>query len=72
MSLCTNGFSGTLPSNIGLLAHLSFLYIPTNQFEGSLPDAMSQLAALQFMQLSGTGTLNGTIPSWLALLTRLT
>eukprot|EP00727_Mastigamoeba_balamuthi_P008523 m51a1_g4293 putative two component regulator (127) ;mRNA; f:409551-410636 len=47
LNLGTNGFNGTIPSAIGNLTSLSWLYLANNQLSGTLPETISNLASLK-------------------------
>ena len=66
MNLYNNKFSGTLSSEIGLLAnsrHLNTLSFRTNQFSGALPSELG-LLSLEFLTLSDN-KFTSTLPAYL-------
>lgn len=76
ISLTKNNMRGSLPNTIGLASALTFLGLANNQLEGSVPDALAELSELAFLGLGGgpqTGAfgLTGSLPAWIANLTKL-
>ncbi|CAB9522622.1 Leucine Rich Repeat [Seminavis robusta] len=70
LSLRSNDFSGSLPSEIGLL-HVQFLSLSRNRFWGPIPTEIGQLSNAKDLYLYNNQFF-GTIPTTLGLLTRLT
>ena len=72
MNLYNNKFSGTLSSEIGLLAnsrHLNTLSFRTNQFSGAIPSELG-LLALEFLSLSDN-SFTSTLPADLGSLSNV-
>lgn len=80
----SNSFTGTLPTELGLLTQLQALSFSSNAFHGFIPTQLNALTNLQVLSLNGGGTadtsthgttvgmsLTGRVPSF-ANLTRLT
>lgn len=65
-----NLFSGSLPSEVGLLTSLTRLGLNGNVLTGSLPSELGLLTSLFELRL-GRNSLTGTLPSDLGSLTRL-
>lgn len=53
--------SGTLPSELGYLTNLEYLYIRGNQYSGSLPTQIGFLTSLQQLDISGN-LFTGALP----------
>jgi len=71
LDLSWNGLEGSLPSEIGMLTHLEFLYLFDNELNSHLPSEIGLLSSLKHLNLSRTGLL-GSIPSNIGLLEELT
>ena len=65
-----NGLSGTIPSELGLVANLQGLDLAANSLSGTIPSELGLLANLQVLDLAAN-SLSGTIPSELGLLANL-
>ncbi|WKN32901.1 T9SS type A sorting domain-containing protein [Porifericola rhodea] len=70
LSLYNNNLSGSIPSEIGELTSLSFLWMPENQLEGEMPIELAQLTNLGQLNLS-YNKLEGLIPKELEALEHL-
>ena len=70
LALEDNGLTGPLPSSLGNLADLQWLFLEANALTGPIPDEMSRLVNLEWVRLGSSG-LTGSIPEWLGNLTRL-
>ena len=70
LDLSGNGLSGTLPSELGRLTNLEYLYLFTNQLSGSLPSSLGNLTNLKELDLR-YNQLSGSLPSSLGNLTNL-
>jgi Leucine-rich repeat (LRR) protein len=62
--------TGGIPTQMGSLTALQFLYLNNNQLNGTIPTQLRSLTALQFLSLY-SNQLSGTIPSQLGNLTAL-
>jgi hypothetical protein len=64
MDLGTNGISGIIPSDLGLLSNLQYFALDTNQLYGSIPSSIGQWTDLEHLQLELQliGQLTGQIP----------
>lgn len=71
LSLRSNGFSGSFPSDLLKLGNLTWLYIQSNKFEGPLPEDFSLWKNLSVINFSDNG-FNGSIPPSISNLTHLT
>jgi Leucine-rich repeat (LRR) protein len=65
-----NNLVGTIPSSIGSLTFLEYLWLPTNQLTGSIPTQLGSLPNLQYLWLSHN-QLTGSIPTQLGSLSNL-
>lgn len=70
LSLPRNRLAGTLPSDIGLLAHLRYLDLADNRLAGRIPAALGNLRHLVTLDLSDNA-LHGPLPARLRLLRHL-
>ena len=71
INLDDNEFTSSIPSTISQLPDLIYLYLSANYLTGEIPTELSQLAeTLQDLDV-GDNNLVGTIPSSLAMLTKL-
>ena len=70
VSLSNNNIRGTIPSAIGLLTSLRYLFLNGNALVGTIPSTMGRLMALEMIHLENN-YLTGTIPSSLKSLTKL-
>ena len=61
----------TIPTAIGSLTQLTYLWLVGNQLTGPIPSTLANLPSLNSLSLQGN-QLTGTIPSTLASLTQLT
>ena len=62
IELANNQLSGTIPPEMGQLAHLAGLALNGNQLSGSIPPELGRLARLEWLDLGGN-QLSGGIPS---------
>jgi Leucine-rich repeat (LRR) protein len=78
LDIVSNDLTGTLPTNLGLLTHLSEVYLRRphesaghrSQLQGTLPTEIGRLAKLIALDISGTN-MTGSIPTQLGQLTNL-
>ncbi|PIN07006.1 Serine/threonine protein kinase [Handroanthus impetiginosus] len=70
LQIQNNTFTGELPSEIGLLTNLSYLFLYKNAFSGSIPPEIGNLQNLQVLDLS-TNHFSGEIPPTIGNLTNL-
>jgi Leucine-rich repeat (LRR) protein len=70
LNLGSNQLSGSIPSQLGNLANLQWLYLYSNQLSGSIPPQLSNLANLQGLWLYNN-QLSGSIPPELGNLANL-
>ena len=70
IGLSKQKIAGSIPSAIGLLTTLQFLFLDQNALIGTIPSSLGQLANLQTVHLENN-YLSGTLPSSLASLTNL-
>ena len=71
LALFSNGLSGTLPSELGVLSHLVFLNLGNNlRIVGQIPPELGNLSSLRWLDLS-RNQLSGEIPAELGNLTNL-
>ena len=65
LHLYRNGLRGRVPSEIGMLRHLSSLWLFENHFSGALPDAFGTMPSLVDVRIN-SNRLTGPIPTSLA------
>ena len=70
IDLSSNALTGFIPTDIGDLIGLRYLYLSKNNLTGNIPASMGNLLQLEAIDLS-VNDLNGTIPSSLGSLTSL-
>ena len=70
IGLSKQKIAGSIPSAIGLLTTLQFLFLDQNALIGTIPSSFGQLTNLQTLHLE-SNYLSGTLPSSLASLTNL-
>ena len=70
LGLSNNVFSGTLPSQIGLLIQLTTLYLNANSFSGTIPSQLGLVTTLSTLTLS-SNSFSGTLPGSLTSLTSI-
>ena len=70
VSLANNNLNGILPSSLGNLQNLAFLYLDNNQLGGSIPVELGNLSKLNYLTLS-YNNLSGSIPPELGNLPKL-
>jgi len=66
----TPHFSGTIPTEIGQLNNLRFLYLSWNALEGTIPSTIGNIRSLEMLRLS-QNYLQGSIPDSIGKLTDL-
>jgi len=71
MNLYFNQLTGSIPSEIGNLNSLQYLYLDENQLAGSIPSEIGNLNSLEDLLLYGN-QLTGSIPSEIGNLNSLT
>ena len=71
LSLANNSLTGTIPSELGNLADLSYLYLGANSLNGNIPKELGNLTNLSYLHI-GNNSLSGSIPKELGNLTKLT
>lgn len=71
LRLGSNQLSGMIPTQIGNLTSLEFLFLDENQLSGQIPVELGNLTNLKLLQLGGN-QLQGSIPVDLGNLTKLT
>ena len=57
-----DGFSGTIPSNLGLMTQLQWLQLYGNALVGTVPSSLSSLTSLTIFDLCGN-QLQGVVPA---------
>ena len=70
LNLLSNRLTGVIPSQLGSLASLQYLWLSENQLTGGIPSELGSLASLQYLWLS-ENQLTGGIPSELGSLASL-
>ncbi|KAI3924817.1 hypothetical protein MKW98_031068 [Papaver atlanticum] len=70
LQLQDNFFTGTIPSEIGLLNNLQYLYMYKNKLSGPIPSEIGNLSDLIELDLS-ENFINGSVPSNIGNLTML-
>jgi Leucine-rich repeat (LRR) protein len=70
LKLSSNGLSGQLPRELGLLTNLTIVHLDFNQLTGTIPTELGRLESLEELQLS-SNRLSGQLPRELGLLTNL-
>ena len=70
LSLSNNEFTGGIPSEIGNLTNLNYLYLNSNQLTGEIPSEIGNLVNLERLHLFGN-QLTGEIPSEIGNLSNL-
>ena len=71
LSIANNSLTGTIPSELGNLADLSYLYLGANSLNGNIPKELGNLTNLSYLHI-GNNSLSGSIPKELGNLTKLT
>ena len=71
MNIRSNQLSGEIPSELGNLTNLEWLFLASNQLSGEIPSELGNLTSLTRLLLAGN-QLSGEIPSELGNLTSLT
>jgi len=72
MDICGNpGIVGTLPSQIGQLEQLQFLFMEDNALTSTLPSDLGSLTQLRLLSLNAQPYLTGSLPTQLGLLKNL-
>ena len=54
LQLGSNSFTGSIPTNVGSLLNLQYLYLGPNPLSGTIPDQLTMLTALTYVEF-GTG-----------------
>lgn len=70
INLDTNNLNGSLPSQLGALSELVYLYLSSNRLTGAIPVQLGNLASLEELSLRGN-QLTGSIPAQLGNLAAL-
>eukprot|EP01033_Poteriospumella_lacustris_P013398 gene13398-9594_t len=70
LGLVGNQFSGTIPSSIGNISSLVYLYLGSNLFDGSIPSTIGQLSAIEILSIDRC-RLTGSLPPVLQNMTSL-
>jgi len=61
LDLHSNNLVGSIPSSIGNLINIQYLYLQYNKLSGSIPSAMGNLSRLSYLKLY-KNQLTGTLP----------
>jgi hypothetical protein len=67
-----NSVSGPIPSELGLLTKLKYLWLDGNSLSGTLPTELGQIRSLKSLSCRDVETLSGLIPSEIGRLSMLT
>jgi Leucine-rich repeat (LRR) protein len=67
-----NEFSGTIPTEFGVLPNLIYLHLHNNDLEGEIPMELGELGGSLRELVLAANLLSSTVPSQLGLLTDLT
>ena len=70
ITLASNGLSGPLPTDLGLLTELEVLYLGRNSLTGTIPPELGNLTKLKRLELNNNDLSEG-LPTDLGLLTEL-
>jgi len=70
LNLDSNQLSGSIPTELGNLSNLDYLYLSSNQLSGSIPTELGNLSNLDYLYL-GSNQLSGSIPTELGNLSYL-
>jgi hypothetical protein len=70
LDFCKNQLTGALPTELGQLTELRWLWLSGNQLTGPIPSELGNLSELRYLYLSGN-RLTGEIPPELGNLTKL-
>ncbi len=70
INLPNNNLTGTIPSDIGTLLDLEYLFLNGNNLSGPIPERLGDLVNLKMLSL-GSNNLSGTIPGSLGNLEEL-
>lgn len=65
LRLDQSGFSGPIPSEVGMLAELKELTATLNRLTGTVPEDLGQLSNLVLFELKSNHNMSGTFPSTL-------
>ena len=71
INLNTLSLQGSIPSTVGRLSSLKYLYLQNNNIAHKIPSALGNLSALLTLRLD-SNSLTGTVPNALTKLTKLT
>eukprot|EP00257_Ricinus_communis_P016006 XP_015574048.1 MDIS1-interacting receptor like kinase 2-like [Ricinus communis] len=69
-ALSSNNLSGEIPTHIGLLSSLDYIYMRENEINGSIPQEIGNLSELLYLDLSNN-YVSGNIRSGMGLLSSL-
>jgi len=70
LNLSSNHLSGSIPTSLGNLTNLVWLFLSSNQLTGSIPTELGNLTYIEGLSLS-SNQLTGSIPASLGNLTKL-
>lgn len=70
IALSSNHLAGSIPTELGVLGKLQFLYLNENNLTGAIPPELGNLTSLQQLYLS-TNQLTGAIPAELGSMSSL-
>uniref|UniRef100_A0A7S4VT91 non-specific serine/threonine protein kinase n=1 Tax=Ditylum brightwellii TaxID=49249 RepID=A0A7S4VT91_9STRA len=70
LTLEAKGLDGSIPTDVGMLSNLRYLYLAENKIHGSIPTEIGMMESLEILELN-LNAIDGTVPTEVGRIERL-